>query len=139
MSKKLIFVCVKRDLTHPVNFALKEFEGKLNVRYFDNTKLMGPALNKVAEACTIILDSIIADESTLEFAKTVKTDKPDVKILLIVSSGTSKEDVVALIQSKIVNGVLMRPFTAEQMSDNIYKLCGFQKKEVPWYMQTGFK
>lgn len=139
MSKKLIFVCVKRDLTHPVSFALKEFEGKLSVRYFDNTKLMGPALDKVAEACTIILDSIIADESTLEFAKTVKNNKPDVKILLIVSSGTSKEDVVGLIQSKIVNGVLMRPFTAEQMSDNIHKLCGFQKKEVPWYMQTGFK
>ncbi|MBF0557153.1 MAG: hypothetical protein HQL08_00065 [Nitrospirae bacterium] len=139
MSKKTVFVCVQRDLTHPVNFALREFEGMLNVRYVDNTKQLGAALAEVTEGCTIILDSLIGDESTIGFAKTLKNEKPALKILLIVSSGTAKEDIVALIQSKVVNGVLMRPFTAEQMSDNIYKLCGFQKKEVPWYMQTGFK
>ncbi|MBF0507162.1 MAG: hypothetical protein HQL09_10030 [Nitrospirae bacterium] len=139
MSKKAIFVCVKRDLTNPISWALREFEGKLMIRYCDNTKLLGMALADVTSACTIILDSVIGDESTIEFAKNVKNEKPFVKFLLIVSSGTAKEDVVALIQSKTVSGVLTRPFTAEQMSDNIYKLCGFQKKEVPWYMQTGFK
>jgi DNA-binding NtrC family response regulator len=139
MSKKSVFVCVKRDLTHPVSFALREFEGKVSVRYFDNTKQLGMALADITDGVTVILDSIMGDVSTLEFAKTIKDEKPAVKFLLIVSSGTSKEEIVALIQSKIVSGVLMRPFTAEQMSDNIYKLCGFQKKEVPWYMQTGFK
>ena len=139
MSKKAIFVCVQRDLTHPVSFALREFEGKLNVRYFDSTKQLGAALAAVTEGCTVILDSIIGDESTVEFAKSIKDEKPAVKFLLIVSSGTPKEEIVRLIQSKIVSGILMRPFTAEQMSDNIHKLCGFQKKDVPWYMQTGFK
>jgi DNA-binding NtrC family response regulator len=139
MAKKMVFVCVKRDLTHPVNFALREFEGMLSVRYIDTVKQLGAALAEVTEGCTIILDSVIGEESTLDFAKTIKKEKPALKILLIVSSGTAKEDIVALIQSKVVNGVLMRPFTAEQISDNIYKLCGFQKKEVPWYMQTGFK
>ncbi len=139
MSKKAIYVCVKRDLTHPVSFALREFEGRLSVRYFDNTKQLGSALATVTEACTVILDSIIADESTIAFAKSIKDEKPAVKFLLIVSSGMPKEEIVGLIQSKIVSGVLMRPFTAEQMSDNIHKLCGFQKKDVPWYMQTGFK
>lgn len=136
---KKVFVCVKRDLTHPISWALREFEGKVSVRYVDNTKQLGMALADVTDACVVILDSIIADESTVEFAKNVKTEKPLVKFLLIVSSGTTKEEVVALIQAKTVSGVLTRPFTAEQVSDNIHKLCGFQKKEVPWYMQTGFK
>jgi DNA-binding NtrC family response regulator len=139
MSKKMIFVCVKRDLTHPISWSLREFEDKLTVRYLDNTKQLGAALADVVDACTVILDSTIGEESTIEFAKSIKDQKPAVKFLLIVSSGTSKEDIVGLIQSKVVSGVLMRPFTAEQVSDNIYKLCGFQKKEVPWYMQTGFK
>jgi DNA-binding NtrC family response regulator len=139
MSKKAVFVCVKRDLTHPVSFALREFEGRLSVRNFDNTKQLGMALAELTDGCTVILDSIIGEESTLGFAKNIKDEKPAVKILLIVSSGTSKEEIVGLIQSKIVSGVLMRPFTAEQMSENIHKLCGFQKKDVPWYMQTGFK
>ncbi|MBI3592769.1 MAG: hypothetical protein HY099_04740 [Nitrospirae bacterium] len=72
----------------------------------------------------------------LDFAKNVKQEKSFVKILLIVSSGTPKEEIVGIIQSKIVSGVLMRPFTAEQVSDYIYKLCGFQKPtDVPWYMK----
>ncbi len=139
MSKKAVFVCVKRDLTQPINWALREFEGKLIVRYCDNTKQLGMALADVTDACTVILDSIIGNESTIEFIKNVKNEKTFIKFLLIISSGTTKEEVVALIQSKTVSGVLTRPFTAEQMSDNIHKLCGFQKKEVPWYMQTGFK
>lgn len=139
MAKKAVFVCVQRDLTHPISWALREFEGKLLIRSVDNTKQLGMALADVTEACTVILDSVIGDESTIEFAKNIKTEKPLVKFLLIVSSGTTKEEVVALIQSKTVSGVLTRPFTAEQVSDYINKLCGFQKKEVPWYMQTGFK
>src|SRR5271169_618251 len=126
MSKKAVFVCVQRDLTHPVSWALREFEGKLNVRSFDHTKQLGMALADVTDACIVILDSIIADESTIEFAKNVKNEKPVVKFLLIVSSGTTKEEVVALIQSKTVSGVLTRPFTAEQVSDYIYKLFGFK-------------
>jgi hypothetical protein len=136
---KRVYVCVKRDLTHPISWALKEFEGRLLVRNVDNTKLLGPMLSDVTAGCTIILDSIIGDESTIDFAKNLKVEKPFIKILMIVSSGTTKEEIVALIQSKTVNGVLTRPFTAEQVSDYMYKLCGFQKKEVPWYMQTGFK
>ncbi len=139
MSKKTVFVCVKRDLTHPLSFALREFEGRLSVRYFDSTKQLEAALADVTEGCTVILDSIMGDESTLQFAKKIKDEKPAVKFLLVVSSGTPKEEILAIIQSKIVSGVLIRPFTAEQVSDNIHKLCGFQKKEVPWYMQTGFK
>ena len=139
MSKKAVFVCVKRDLTHPINWALREFEGKLLIRYCDNTKQLGMALADVTEGCTVILDSVIGEESTVEFAKNVKIEKPFVKFLLIVASGTTKEEVVSLIQSKTVSGILTRPFTAEQVSDYIHKLCGFQKKDVPWYMQTGFK
>jgi DNA-binding NtrC family response regulator len=140
MSKKSIVVCVKKDLVHPISYALRTFEGKVGIRYVDNTRQLGMLLGDIENCCTVVLDSIIGDVSTLDFAKEVKNDKPDLKILLVVSSGTTKEEIVSLIQSKIVSGVLMRPFTADQLSDNIYKLCGFQKPtDVPWYMKTGLK
>ncbi len=139
MASKTIFVCVQRDLTHPISWALREFEGKLLVRSVDNLKQLGMVLADVTEGCTVILDSMIGNESTIEFAKNVKKERPLIKFILIVSSGTKKEEVVALIQSKTVSGVLTRPFNAEQISDYIHKLYGFQKKGVPWYMQTGFK
>lgn len=139
MSRKMVLVCVKKDLTHPISWALREFEGKVSVRYLDHSRQLAPVLegDKDNECCTLILDSIMDDESTLEIAKQLKESKPSLKILLIASSGTTKEEIVGLIQSKVVSGVLVRPFTAEQISDYIYKLCGFKKPtEVPWYMQT---
>lgn len=140
MAKKSVLVCVKKDIVHPISWALREFEKQIGVRYLDTTKQLGMVLGDVENCCAVILDSVIGDESTLDFAKEIKNDKPSLKILLIVSSGTTKEEIVGLIQSKIVSGVLIRPFTAEQVSDYIYKLCGFQKpSEVPWYMQTGLK
>jgi DNA-binding NtrC family response regulator len=140
MAKKSVLVCVKKDIVHPISWALREFEKQIIVRYFDTTKQLGMVLGDVDNCCAVILDSNIGDESTIDFAKEIKNDKPSLKILIIVSSGTTKEEIVGLIQSKIVSGVLIRPFTAEQVSDYIYKLCGFQKPtETPWYMQTGLK
>lgn len=140
MAKKSVLVCVKKDIVHPISWALREFEKQISVRYLDNTKQLGMVLGDVDNCCAVILDSIIGDEPTIDFAKEIKNDKPSLKILLIASSGTTKEEIVVLIQSKVVSGVLIRPFTAEQVSDYIYKLCGFQKpSEVPWYMQTGMK
>lgn len=140
MARKTIVVCVKKDITHPLSFALREFEGKINVRYVDNTRQLGMVLGDIDACCTVILDSMIGEVSTIDFAKEVKKEKPELRFLLVVSAGTTKEEVVGLIQSKVVSGVLIRPFTAEQVSDYIYKLCGFQKPtEVPWYMKTGLK
>lgn len=140
MSKKLVLVCVKRDLVHPIGWALREFESSIAVKYFDTIKQLGSVVGDIGNCCTLILDSVIGDESTVDFAKEIKGKNESLKILLIASSGTTKEELVGLIQSKVVSGVLMRPFTAEQVSDYIYKLCGFQKPtEVPWYMQTGLK
>lgn len=140
MAKKSVLVCVKKDIVHPISWALREFERQISIRYLDNTRQLGMVLGDIENCCAVILDSVIGDESTIDFAKEIKADKPSLKILLIVSSGTTKEEIVGLIQSKIVSGVLIRPFTAEQVSDYIYKLCGFQKPtETPWYMQTGIK
>jgi DNA-binding NarL/FixJ family response regulator len=137
MVKKSIYVCVNKDLTNPISWALREFESQVTVRYFDHTKQLGIALKDDEGNSVIILDSNIGQESSLPFAAALKAEKPSFKILLVLSDGTTKEEVVKVIQSKVVSGVLMRPFTAEQLSDNIYKLCGFQKpSEVPWYMKT---
>jgi len=138
MAKKNVFVCVKKDIVNPINWALKEFEGRISARYFDNTKQLGAILDDDVDCCAVILDSSFADVSTFDFAKELKEKKPAFKILFIVSAGTTKEELVKIIQQKIVSGVVIRPFTTEQISDNIYKLCGFQKPtDTPWYMQTG--
>ncbi|MFQ3573216.1 MAG: hypothetical protein SNJ53_01120 [Thermodesulfovibrionales bacterium] len=140
MDKKNVLVCVKKDILHPIGWALREFEKMITVRYVDNTKQIDDLFDAGIGFCVLIIDSTLQDKSTFEYIKSFKDRHKNQRILYIVSEGTRKDEILELIKSKIVSGVLVRPFTAEQMSDYIYKLCGFQKPtEVPWYMQTGIK
>ncbi|HMK44885.1 MAG TPA: hypothetical protein VK445_12180 [Dissulfurispiraceae bacterium] len=140
MSKVQVFVCVQRDIVNSLSWSLKEFDKALAVKYLDSTNDLEKQFASGNTCSLLILDSMMADKPTVELAEHVKTEHPAVKILLIVSSGMTKEELVRLIQAKVVSGVLMRPFTADQVADNVYKLCGFQKpSETPWYMQTNIK
>lgn len=136
VSKKSIFVCVQKDILHPLKWSLKEFEAQVAVKYFDRTSQLGDTLAN--EDCSaLILDSIVSNEPALDFARELKNKKPSLKILLVVSMGTTREEVIDIIKLRIVSGVLIRPFTIEQISDYIYKLSGIQKPtDTPWFMQT---
>ena len=134
MAKKSVFVCVQKDINQLIKWALQSFESRLNIMYFDNTTQLGAALANEEDCSMIILDSIVNDVSTLDFAKEIKNKKSSVNILLIASSGTAKETLVEVIQAKVISGVLIRPFTAQQVNDYIYKFCGFQKPtDSPWH------
>jgi DNA-binding NarL/FixJ family response regulator len=140
MSKKSVAVCVQKDLVQPITWALREFDDRLSIKFFDTTRLLGTALEKDPAVDVLILDSNFFNESTADFARTTKAEVPHMKILFIVSSGTTKEEIISIVQSKVVSGVLVRPFTAGQVSDYVRKLCSFEKAaEAPWYMQTGIK
>jgi len=139
MSKKTILVCVQKDIVHPLNWSFKEFGEQIAVKYFDKIRQLDDALAN-EECSVLLLDSIILNEPTLDFARELKNNKPSLKILLVVSIGTTKEEIIDIIKLKIAGGVLIRPFTVEQVSDYIYKLCGIQKPaDTPWFMQTGKK
>lgn len=140
MNKKHVFVCVQRDIVNSLNWSLKEFDKSLFVKYLDSANDLEKQFGAGHTCSVLILDSIMADKPTMDLAQKLKETHKHMKILLIVSSGTTKEELVQLIQTKVVSGVLIRPFTAQQVSDNIYKLCNFEKpSETPWYMQTNIK
>jgi DNA-binding NtrC family response regulator len=136
MPGKLIFLCVQRDILYPIDWSLREFADLIAVKHFDKISQLQSSL-ETEECSVLLLDSIVSGESTLDFARELKNVKPSIKIVLLVSIGTTKEEILEIIQSKIVNGVLLRPFTIAQVSEYISRLCGFQKHaETPWYMQS---
>jgi two-component SAPR family response regulator len=133
MPKPAIITCVQKDIVPVVNWSLKDFEGTASVKHFDKIDAVPDALDRNPESL-LFLDSVVSGEATLDFARELRTNKPSVKIVLIASSDTRKEDIVELIKAKTVNGILLRPFSAAQISDYVYKLCGFQNpSENPWY------
>ncbi|MDI1471357.1 MAG: response regulator [Thermodesulfovibrio sp.] len=133
--KKKILVCVQRDIKNTISWALKDLSVVIP-QYFDHTYQIEKLFESDTNFCGIIIDSQIDGESTIPFLKTIR-DKSNIKILLIISAETPKQEIVKLIQDKMVDNVILRPFNANQIVDGVAKLCGIQRAtEKPWYMYT---
>lgn len=133
--KKKILVCVQKDIKNTVNWALKDLPA-VSLQYFDHVYQVEKLFESDINFCGMIIDFHIDGESTLSFLQKVR-DKSKIKILLIISPDTSKQEVVKLIQDKMVDNVIVRPFNANQLVDAVAKLCGIQRpSEKPWYMYT---
>ena len=77
----------------------------------------------------LFADQYIGEESTIEMLTDIKKRLPGVKILLVVSNNTAKMGIALIIMSKIVSAILVRPFSIEQLTTNLYKLLGKRKQE----------
>jgi|GEM_PF-545191 len=135
IMKKKIIVCVQRDISNAINWALKDLS-VISAKYVDHLYQLEKIFSSDIDFCAIVVDSLIDGESTIPFLKILK-DKSKIKVLLIISADTSREEIIKLIKDKIVDNIILRPFNANQIVDAVAKLCGIKiASEKPWYMYT---
>jgi CheY-like chemotaxis protein len=133
--KKKIIVCVQRDIKNTISWALKDLL-VITPQYFDHTYQIEKLFDSDKNYCGIIIDSQIDGLSTIPFLKTIR-DRSNIKILLIIPAETPKQELLKLIQDKMVDNVILRPFNANQIVEAVAKLCCIQRAtEKPWYMYT---
>ena len=133
--KKKIIVCVQRDIKNTISWALKDLS-VITPQYFDHTYQIEKLFDSDKNYCGIIIDSQIDGLSTIPFLKTIR-DRSNIKILLIIPAETPKQELLKLIQDKMVDNVILRPFNANQIVEAVAKLCCIQRAtEKPWYMYT---
>lgn len=126
---------MQKDIKNTINWAVKDLSS-LSFHYFDHLYQIEKLIENERDFCGIIVDSKINDESSLTLLPKIR-EKSKSKILLIVSTDTSKQDIVELIKNKLVDNVIIRPFNANQIVDAVAKLCAIEKpSEKPWYMYT---
>lgn len=133
--KKKIVVCVQKDINNVINWALKDLS-LISAQYIDHLFQLEKVLDSKEKFCGIIIDSLIDGQSTIPFLQKIK-ESGKMKTLLIISADTPKQEIVNLIQKKMVDNVVIRPFNANQMVEAVAKLCNIEKpSEKPWYMYT---
>ncbi|GAB6182669.1 hypothetical protein [Thermodesulfovibrio hydrogeniphilus] len=133
--KKKILICVQKDIVNAINWALKDLP-VISAQYVDHLYQLEKIFESEIDFCLLIIDSLIDGESTESFLPKVR-EKSKIKILFIISADTKRDKIVNLIQNKLVDGVIIRPFNANQIVDNVSKLCGLERpSEKPWYMYT---
>lgn len=137
MKKKLL-ICVQRDISNVVNWALKDLTS-IDVNFLDHLHQLEKIFENELSFSAIVIDLYFGGQSTVPFLKKIK-EKSKMKILLIISKDTPKQEVVSLIQNKLVDNVLLRPFNANQLVEAVAKLCNIERPtETPWYMRISSK
>ncbi|MCS7164058.1 MAG: hypothetical protein NZ845_03550 [Thermodesulfovibrio sp.] len=133
--KKKVIVCVQKDIKNSINWALKDLP-VISAQYFDHIHQLDKIFEAKTDFCGIIIDSKIDNESSIPFLQKIR-EKSKMKILLIISTDTPKQEIIKLIQDKMVDNVIIRPFNANQIVDAVAKICGIERpSEKPWYMYT---
>ncbi|MCX7988348.1 MAG: hypothetical protein N2647_02770 [Thermodesulfovibrio sp.] len=133
--KKKVLICVQKDITNAVSWALKDLTS-INGQFVEHLHQLEKIIENDLNFSALVIDSVLDGKSTLPFLQKVK-DRSKIKILLIISADTPKQEIINLIQNKLVDNVIIRPFNANQIVEAVAKLCGIERpSEKPWYMYT---
>ncbi|MEN2995189.1 MAG: hypothetical protein ABDH19_07595 [Thermodesulfovibrio sp.] len=133
--KKKVIICVQKDIKNSINWALKDLP-IISAQYFDHIHQLEKIFEEQRDFCGIIIDSKIDNESSIPFLQKIR-EKSKMKVLLIISTDTPKQEIIKLIQDKMVDSIIIRPFNANQIIDAVAKICGIERpSEKPWYMYT---
>ncbi|MBF0536914.1 MAG: hypothetical protein HQL03_01530 [Nitrospirae bacterium] len=129
MATKQMFICCRKAIYQQLSLILKEYNKQVDVTYFARTADLEDALRRDEGCCMLMLDAVMEDRSIFELAKKIKEDSPYINTLLLVSSDTTKDELVEIISAKAVCGVLLIPFTSYQVESYMTKMCGIAKEE----------
>jgi len=112
MKEPAICLYVQDDVVQPLRWILKEFNKDFHVTTFHSPALFEDALRS-QEWDLLVLDYPDSGQSIVSQLSKLRSEKPGLKIILIVPPVGSKEIVMEIIQAKMVNGLVVKPFTAE--------------------------
>jgi len=116
-----ISLCVHDDLMQSVKWLLTEFNKDFSISTFRSLDSLESAF-KTNNWDLLILDAAASHESLKDSLTKIKSQKPQIKIILIVPPIANKEEILEIIQGKMVQGLVIKPFTGEIMSKYLEKI-----------------
>ncbi|MBF0317525.1 MAG: hypothetical protein HQL04_05060 [Nitrospirae bacterium] len=130
MTTKQMFVCCRKTIYQQLSLIIKEYNKQIDVRYFGRTSELEEAIQREEECCMLMLDTLMEKRSIFELAIKIKQNCPEINILLLISSDTTKDELVEVIEAKAVCGVLLIPFTSSQVEAYMTRICGVVNAET---------
>lgn len=112
MHEPVICICVQEDLMQPLKWMLKEFNKNFKFAIFRSTVTFEEEYTPDAWDL-FILDSTLSHDSIKAYLAGIKDKKPELKTILIVPPIENKEEIIGIIKEKLVQGLVIKPFSAE--------------------------
>ncbi|MBF0464628.1 MAG: hypothetical protein HQK88_02730 [Nitrospirae bacterium] len=133
---KTIALLVNKGTMPMMSFSLKGFEKIVDIRYVKDVAQLMQVFSMQQECCMAILETKINETLITDSLPEIRKKFENVKLLLIDSGDIAQEQIIELIRTHMCHSVVLKPFTAQKISDNIYTLCGFPKPSKSWYEHT---
>jgi DNA-binding NtrC family response regulator len=105
-----------------MNYALQNVNQFIEKEFYNHLVDAERKIKDIRGDNILVIDSTLENESPFEFARELKKSGLKTKILLLISSGVSRTDIIGAIKDGVVSGALLMPFTAKQMEDYINRL-----------------
>ncbi|MBI5847309.1 MAG: hypothetical protein HZB31_05060 [Nitrospirae bacterium] len=112
MSDPTVCICVQDDVMQSIKWILKDFNKDYKITTFRSTVNFENEYSPDAWDL-LILDSTLSHDSITAYLEGIKDKKPGLKTILIVPPIENKEEIIAIIKEKLVQGLVIKPFTAE--------------------------
>jgi len=112
MNKPKICLCVHDDVLQPLKWILYEFNKDLSVTTFKSATKFETAC-QFNEWDLLILDAAASEDTMTSCLQKIRSLKPAIKITLIVPPVANRDEVVEIIKSNMVQGLVIKPFSAE--------------------------
>ena len=111
-KKRTVCLCVQEDILGPVKWMLRESNRDFNITTFREVT----SLSKIANEDhwdLLVLDASALQEPMLSELSKLRSIKPKLATILIVPQKSCQKDLMEIISKKIVQGLVLRPFTEE--------------------------
>lgn len=129
-TKRSIWLMLSRDIDAIVQGGLRnDFRGITEVKNYSNYKALSRALT-IQLPSLIIIDGILI-EPLADVVKAISESKPLYKVLLILPSDTTKEEMRTLLgYSNVVLDLVVRPFTLKRLYTYLSDRFFFTKPQI---------
>ncbi|HMK57332.1 MAG TPA: hypothetical protein VK448_11900 [Dissulfurispiraceae bacterium] len=116
-----VFLCVNDDSASFIKWSLQQY--RLPLKIAGCGKIGSAVQSRVTGGMNILIveDSIMA-ESAISYLKRMRREHADLRIIMIVPPTIKKEQAVQIISERLVEGMLVQPFSTEVLWNYLDKI-----------------
>ena len=117
-----MYICTNDDAASFIKWSLRQYRLPLHLvrcgRNDNISEFLDPkGLN------ILIIESAVMNELAISYLQRMRLEQSPLKIILIVPPTIKKEEAVKIIRDKLVDGMLVQPFSTEVVWNYIDKIC----------------
>jgi hypothetical protein len=125
-GRRTVCICINDESESFLKWSLQQYKLPLNiVRCLRNDNI---SESIYPEGMNIfIVESTMMNEPVISYLQKIRREHSSLRIILMVPPTIKKDEAIPIIGDKLVNGMLVQPFSTEVVWNYIDKICSVSR------------